>query len=530
MRRSKWLCLMLFGLMLGSFSATAQLKTAKVALGVNGGGTLENTDYNKLDNEAGFMVGGFIRHSIYGPLEGQASFAIGEVKRARDNFYKDNIMSGDYRLLFRLFSLEAFSPYIYGGGGGLYFEVKEPPAVPSPGAISDSVVIFVPVGLGFQLKLVSQLSLDVSAGYNFITTDKFNQIVAGDSDDGYFSAVAGLTFTGAGGDADSDKDGLTNKEEKRFKTDKKNPDTDGDGLNDGEELYQYRTHPIKRDTDEDGVDDPDEVLVYNTNPRKADTDGDGLSDADEIYTYKTDPNKKDSDGDGISDRDEVLVAKTDPNSKDSDRDGIEDYIEVSRYRTNPANADSDSDGLSDGEEVLTHQTDPLKADSDDDGLSDKEELLVYETDPNRADSDDGGIPDGEEVDRGTDPNNADDDDVLKVGEVGEKVVLDGILFPSGSASITSQSIPILEKAYQTLAAYPDMEVEIHGYTDNTGSRQGNLLISKRRADAVRDFLIRRGIAPGRITARGFGPDNPVAPNNTGAGRALNRRIEFVRVK
>jgi len=71
------------------------------------------------------------------------------------------------------------------------------------------------------------------------------------------------------------------KEEKLLGTDPKNPDTDGDGLKDGEEVNTYR-RSIKADTDGDGLTDGDEVLKYKTDPLKTDSDGDGLSDKDEL--------------------------------------------------------------------------------------------------------------------------------------------------------------------------------------------------------------------------------------------------------
>ena len=77
---------------------------------------------------------------------------------------------------------------------------------------------------------------------------------------------------------------------------------------------------------------------------------------------------------------------------------------------------------------------------------------------------------------------------------------------------------------------PEIEVEIRGYTDNTGSYQGNVRISQRRADTVRDYMLKHGIAPYRMTTKGYGPESPIAPNTTREGRAMNRRIEFYRIK
>ena len=73
-------------------------------------------------------------------------------------------------------------------------------------------------------------------------------------------------------------------------------------------------------------------------------------------------------------------------------------------------------------------------------------------------------------------------------------------------------------------------MEIRGYTDNTGKKTANMKLSQSRAESVKAWLVKKGIAADRITARGYGPDNPIADNKTKEGRAQNRRIEFFRVK
>lgn len=75
-------------------------------------------------------------------------------------------------------------------------------------------------------------------------------------------------------------------------------------------------------------------------------------------------------------------------------------------------------------------------------------------------------------------------------------------------------------------ACPAMDIEIQAHTDKTGRRQNNLRLSKKRAEAVKKYLVELGLSPDTLTAVGFGPDRPVASNRTEAGRAQNRRIEF----
>jgi outer membrane protein OmpA-like peptidoglycan-associated protein len=80
-------------------------------------------------------------------------------------------------------------------------------------------------------------------------------------------------------------------------------------------------------------------------------------------------------------------------------------------------------------------------------------------------------------------------------------------------------VPILEQN-------PSTKLEIQGYTDNQGSVESNQKLSERRAKSVMDYLVKKGIDKGRLTAKGFGISNPVATNDTPEGRAENRRVEL----
>lgn len=103
-----------------------------------------------------------------------------------------------------------------------------------------------------------------------------------------------------------------------------------------------------------------------------------------------------------------------------------------------------------------------------------------------------------------------------------------INFPSGSAEIPPMSQALLREAATPLKQLPSgTEVEIAGYTDNTGDPAANLQLSQRRAEAVRDALVQAGVNPGKLMAKGYGSANPVASNDTPDGRFQNRRIEYV---
>lgn len=108
----------------------------------------------------------------------------------------------------------------------------------------------------------------------------------------------------------------------------------------------------------------------------------------------------------------------------------------------------------------------------------------------------------------------------------EKWVLIGVNFDFNKSKLTPESYPILYDAAKTLLMNPNLKVEIQGYTDNVGSESYNKKLGQRRADAVKDYLVSKGIAATRLNATSFGEGNPVADNKTADGRAMNRRIEF----
>lgn len=112
------------------------------------------------------------------------------------------------------------------------------------------------------------------------------------------------------------------------------------------------------------------------------------------------------------------------------------------------------------------------------------------------------------------------------GELADLSNLDPIQFADSSAVIDGGSLATLDLVVDILNANPTANIEIGGHTDNIGPIGGNIRLSERRANAVRDYLISGGIDASRLTAVGYGPDQPIASNDTAEGRAANRRIEF----
>jgi outer membrane protein OmpA-like peptidoglycan-associated protein len=105
-----------------------------------------------------------------------------------------------------------------------------------------------------------------------------------------------------------------------------------------------------------------------------------------------------------------------------------------------------------------------------------------------------------------------------------------VFFDFNKADLQQNSFPELDRAVRLMKAVPSMQVEIAGYTDSVGTDAYNKDLSQRRANSVRDYLVKNGIQKSRITARGYGEDSPISTNDTEEGRADNRRVEFVVLK
>jgi OOP family OmpA-OmpF porin len=100
-------------------------------------------------------------------------------------------------------------------------------------------------------------------------------------------------------------------------------------------------------------------------------------------------------------------------------------------------------------------------------------------------------------------------------------------FETGSAVLSEDAEALLDEAVEILADNPDLALVVEGHTDNVGDAQFNLALSQARAEAVVDYLVAGGVSPDRLSAIGYGESRPIADNDTEAGRAANRRIEFV---
>jgi outer membrane protein OmpA-like peptidoglycan-associated protein len=119
--------------------------------------------------------------------------------------------------------------------------------------------------------------------------------------------------------------------------------------------------------------------------------------------------------------------------------------------------------------------------------------------------------------------------VLQTQETARGLIVNmsDVLFATNKYTLTPDAEIKLAKVSGILATYPNINVQIEGYTDNTGSDSYNLTLSQHRATSVQAFLIAQGVAPDKVTAQGYGPADPVADNSTSQGRAQNRRVSLV---
>jgi len=108
-----------------------------------------------------------------------------------------------------------------------------------------------------------------------------------------------------------------------------------------------------------------------------------------------------------------------------------------------------------------------------------------------------------------------------------KLVLEGVNFDFDKATLRQDDMGNLDNDVATLKSWGDVDIEVAGHTDSMGSDAYNMKLSQQRAEAVRNFLISRGVAENRLTAKGYGESQPVADNATEEGRFKNRRVELI---
>ena len=261
---------------------------------------------------------------------------------------------------------------------------------------------------------------------------------------------------------------------------------------------------------------------------------------------------KDTDGDGIYDKDDacpdVAGLEAFNGCPDSDNDGIEDAKDDCPNEAGSAELngcpDTDGDGVADKDDACPTVA-GLKTlngcpDADADGVADKDDKCPTEAGPAAnngcpwADTDGDGVLDKDDKcpnEAGTVANNG-CPEVVPTAAVMETLnsYARTILFDSGRSSFKKATQPVLKAMTAIFKEYPQANFSLEGHTDSQGAKTSNKLLSERRANAVRDYLISNGISADRLTAKGFGEGFPIDSNSTASGRKNNRRVEVKLVK
>ena len=253
-----------------------------------------------------------------------------------------------------------------------------------------------------------------------------------------------------------------------------------------------------------------------------DSDGDGIYDkydqCPEVAGLKEFNGCPDSDGDGIKDSDdacpEVAGLASMNGCPDTDGDGIADKDDMcpneKGTKANKGCADTDGDGVVDKDDKCSTVAGPVAnggcpwPDADGDGVLDKDDKC-----PNEA---------------GTGSNSGCPEVISQAAEALLQELPKFILFNSGKSTFKAGVTEKLDAMVDVMNTNPNANFVIEGHTDSTGSANVNSRISKARAMAVRDYLVKKGIATTRLDAQGFGEGQPIASNDTAEGREQNRRV------
>ncbi len=262
-------------------------------------------------------------------------------------------------------------------------------------------------------------------------------------------------------------------------------------------------------------------VMERPKPKPGDRDGDGYLDPDDQCPdepetwngYKDEdgcPDDPDTDGDGIVDSRDTCVLEAEDKDGYLDEDGCPDldndadgiFDAVDKCPTDPEDPDGyeDTDGCPD-------------LDNDGDGVADLEDICPNEAGP--AGGDRPGCPKKPSLAIVTDK---------------EIKILQQIHFEYNKSNIRPESFPVVDAVAEIMKQNPKIKIEVQGHTDNRGNKRYNQDLSEKRAGAVMQALVARGIERERLRSQGYGMDRPLVPNDTDQNRALNRRVQFIRIE
>ena len=311
------------------------------------------------------------------------------------------------------------------------------------------------------------------------------------------------------------------------------PDSDRDGIKDIDDhcpqeagLAEFNGCP---DKDKDGIPDKDDACPEEAGDKAfngcPDRDNDSIIDSKDdcpdtpgLPAFKGCP---DTDGDGIKDSDDACPEVPGPivnnGCPDTDNDGLFDFIDECPTEFGPKEnngcpwPDTDGDGLLDKDDKCPDLAGPKEndgcpyTDTDGDGVLDKDDECPATPGP----VENKGCPVIEE----------------EVAEI-LQTAFDNLEFQSGKDVIKEESKPSLSELAEVLLKKTEWKLQIAGHTDNVGNDQNNLVLSKKRAEAVKAFMVEKGIDESRLSTLFFGETQPIDTNDTPAGRQKNRRVEM----
>jgi outer membrane protein OmpA-like peptidoglycan-associated protein len=283
----------------------------------------------------------------------------------------------------------------------------------------------------------------------------------------------------------------------------------------------------KRDKDEDGISNKrdlcPEVMGVWAFQGCPDRDNDGTQDSEDACPEEAGLTQfagcPDTDADGLPDKNDDCPEQAGDKALNGcpDRDGDGTIDKEDLCPDLPGDLaksgcpDTDSDGLYDNEDQCPDMAGPAEnkgcpySDSDGDGIIDAEDECVLVP----------GVPQNQ----GCPEIKEEEQEIINTA-------FSNLEFESGKSKIAASSFSSLEELANLLKTKPEWKLQITGHTDNVGSAQNNLKLSKDRAQAVADFLAERGVERTRFSVLGFGQESPIATNATAAGRKQNRRVEL----
>lgn len=240
----------------------------------------------------------------------------------------------------------------------------------------------------------------------------------------------------------------------------------------------------------------------------------------------------------------VIPPPPPPPVVDRDNDGVVDSLDACPDQAGTAALqgcpDRDGDGIADKDDKCPDQAGLAKyngcpiPDTDKDGINDEQDkcptvagVAKYEGCP-VPDKDNDGVNDEEDMCPSV-PGTAANKGCPEIKEEIKKkvsIAANNILFATGSAKLVASSYKGLNEVVKILQDDPEMKLAIDGHTDNTGKPDKNQVLSENRANAVKQYIVSKGIDESRLTSAGHGQDSPVADNKTAAGRKKNRRVEL----